>query len=85
LGVLSKIIDGGIEGVDQLLVFNEGWEASFIFTFLLELNMQDVGVCFNYSNNACKTIDREPMDLEESDCLIKTKQRESLITGLTSL
>jgi len=32
-----------------------------------------------------KTINWEPMDLGESDCLIKTKQRETLIIGIASL
>jgi len=33
-------------------------------------------VCLPVSNEVCRIIVREPMDLEESDCLIKTKQRD---------
>ena len=54
-------------------------------TFMAEISVQNVEVCFRASNSWQQTADRELMDPGESDCLIKTKQRDSLNTGLPSL
>jgi len=52
---------------------------------LLEVGVQGLKVSLLCPNRSYQTIDREPMDLEEPDCLIKTKQRDNLITGPSSL
>ena len=53
--------------------------------FVPEISVQNIGVRSFVSNGQQQTANRELMDPGESDCLIKTKQRESLITGLPSL
>jgi len=51
----------------------------------METDMQGVRLWPHHLNRIQQTIDREPMDLEGPDCLIKTKQRDNLITGPSSL
>jgi len=51
----------------------------------MDAGTQDIELRLQYLNRTYKTINREPMDLEEPDCLIKTKQRDNLNTGLSSL
>jgi len=54
-------------------------------TFTSDIDAQTTGASSSVSNKQHETANRELMDPGESDCLIKTKQRESLIIGLPSL
>lgn len=42
-------------------------------------------LCGGLIEQTTRIIDWEPTDPEESDCLIKTKQRDRLMKGLASL
>lgn len=63
----------------------EGWEAYALVTFVAEISVQIGVVRRAFSNSWQQTANRELMDPGETDCLIKTKQRDSLTTGVPSL
>jgi len=56
-----------------------------LVAFVVEISVQIGVVRHAFSNSWQQTADRELMDPGETDCLIKTKQRESLTTGVPSL